>query len=238
MMLKKMIINTLSPVWLLNRKMDAITKSILLSSVKSYSNWLDVGCGLKPFETSFEHASYTGIDVEVSGRSVDLKNPDEYFDGVHIPYKDEIFDGILSTQVLEHVEDLSLLLAECNRVLKPGGKFIVSVPFVYKEHEQPHDYRRFTSFGLTQLLSLNGFKMESSIKCLSAIETIATLFSVYINNNIGSRNKLLLMLTGCFITTPCLLLSSLLSKVLPDNGDLYCVLVIKSLKTTSERSYD
>ena len=236
--LREMIINVLSPVWLLNKKMDEITRNLLSSSVESGACWLDVGCGLKPFASSFDHATYTGIDVEVSGRSDELKSPDKFFDGINIPYGDNMFDGILSTQVLEHVENLDLLLAECDRVLKSGGCFIVSVPFVYKEHEQPHDFRRFTSYGLDRALSLNGFKTESCFKCLSSIETIATLFSVYINNNIGSRNKISLLVTGFMITMPLLGLSNLLSKILPDNGDLYCVLIVKSFKKTLERCND
>lgn len=210
--------------------MDILTRNILSSSVLNNANWLDVGCGLKPYESSFQYASYTGIDVEISGRSHELKKPDKYFDGVNIPYENNTFDGILSTQVLEHVENLDLLLKECNRVLKPRGSFIVSVPFVYKEHEQPHDFRRFTSYGLMKLLSRNGFEIESCTKCLSAIETIATLFSVYLNNNIGSRNKMLFAVTGFMITTPLLAFSNVLSKILPDNGDLYCVLIVTSFK--------
>lgn len=229
--IRGVIRNALSPVWLLNKKMDAETRNILSACVKDNSHWLDVGCGLKPFVSGFDHAHYTGIDVEVSGRPVELKKPDKFFDGINIPYEDCMFDGILCTQVLEHVENMDLLLAECNRVLKVGGCFVVSVPFVYKEHEQPHDFRRFTSYGLVLALSRNGFKVESCLKCLSAIETIATLFSVYVNNNIGSRNKLFLVMTGCLVTVPVLLLSNLLSKILPDNRDLFCVLLTCSVKT-------
>jgi len=233
--IREIVRNALSPVWLLNKKMDALTRDILLASVKGNSHWLDVGCGLKPFASNFIHANCTGIDVEVSGRSGELKKPDEFFDGINIPYEDRVFDGILCTQVLEHVENLDLLLTECNRVLKVGGYFVVSVPFVYREHEQPHDFRRFTSYGLMLALSRNGFKMESCLKCLSAIETIATLFSVYVNNNIGSGNKLLLVTIGCLVTMPVLVLSNLLSKIFPDNRELYCTLVTASVKTNNPK---
>lgn len=227
---REIIRNTLSPVWLLDKEMDAATRKILSTSVKTNSHWLDVGCGLKPFESSFDHANYTGIDVAVSGRSGDLKRPDKFFDGINIPYENNTFDGVFCTQVLEHVASLDLLLVECNRVLKMGGGFVVSVPFAYREHEQPHDFRRFTSFGLTLALSRNGFKVESCLKCLSGIETIATLFNVYVNNNIGSRNRLLHVATSCLITMPISVLSKLLSKILPDNKDLYCTLVMTSVK--------
>ncbi len=67
----------------------------------------------------------------------DMKVADKYFDGIHIPYEDNVFDGVLCTQVLEHVVDIDLLLAECNRVIRLGGSLVVSVPFLYSEHEQP-----------------------------------------------------------------------------------------------------
>jgi SAM-dependent methyltransferase len=211
--------------------MDALTRDILSARVKVDSYWLDVGCGLKPFASSFNHANYMGIDIEQSGRSGALKRPDTFFDGINIPYEDGKYDGILCTQVLEHVKNLDLLLAECNRVLKVGGVFVVSVPFVYREHEQPYDFRRFTSNGLMLILERNGFNTELSLKCLSAIETIATLFCVYVNKNIGSRNRFFFVITGCFVIIPTLIFSTLLSKILPDDRDLYCTLVTSSIKT-------
>ena len=143
-------INFRSPVGLLNFKMDSITRQLLFEEVKNDSNWLDLGCGTKPYFSSFSNAHYTGLDVQVSGASADMKTPDLYFDGVRIPFPDEHFDGILCTQVLEHAVDSEFLISECNRVLKLSGSLIVSVPFIYREHEQPFDFRRFTSFGLVK----------------------------------------------------------------------------------------
>ena len=232
-MIREFVRNVLSPVALLDMELEESTRNILLKSVKTNSHWLDVGCGLKPFESSFSHAaSYMGIDVEVSGRDGGLKKPDKFFDGVHIPYEDEIFDGVLCTQVLEHVNELDLLLAECNRVLKVGGALVVTVPFVYREHEIPYDFRRFTSYGLMMNLSQHGFKVESCLKYLSAIETIATLFCVYISN-IGSRNKFMYVVIGCFVSFPVLRLSRLLAKFMPDSRDLFCGLVTCSVKIKS-----
>lgn len=228
--LKNILKLLLSPVWLLDKKMNESTRSILEEKVSEDSHWLDVGCGLKPFHCSFKNAYYTGIDIEVSGRSAEMKVPDKYFDGVNIPFDDSAYDGILCTQVLEHVENLDLLLKECNRVLKIGGEFIVSVPFLYREHEQPYDFRRFTSFGMALALSRNGFRVTANLKCLSAIETIATLFSVYISNNIAFKNRIALVLSSLLIIQPSLIFSLLLSKILPDNKDMFCVLISSAVK--------
>ena len=230
--LRNIINKAVSPVWLLDNKMNGLTRDILAGSVKVNSHWLDVGCGLRPYSSNFNHAHYTGIDIETSGRPAGLKEPDKYFDGVNIPYEDNTFDGVLCTQVLEHVENLDLLLAECNRVIKLGGEFVVSVPFMYREHEQPYDFRRFTSYGLMLAMKRNGFKLSSCLKCLSAIETIATIFCVYVSNNVGSKSKLAYILSGFLLILPSLFLSKCLAKILPDNRDLFCVLISAAVKTS------
>jgi SAM-dependent methyltransferase len=227
---KYRILKALSPIRLLDNEMDFATKALLADCVKANSHWLDVGCGLKPFASCFNHARYTGIDIEVSGRSSDMKVPDKYFDGVNIPYENEMFDGVLCTQVLEHVENLDMLLAECNRVTKLGGGFVVSVPFIYREHEQPYDFRRFTSYGLVLSMQRNGFKTSSMLKLLSGIETIATLFAVHVSNNIASKNKFAFVCTSIFLILPSLILSKFVAKIIPDGGDLFCVLISSAIK--------
>jgi len=220
----------LSPVWLLDNELNLATKTALIANVEDNSNWLDVGCGLKPFSSCFDRANYIGIDIQVSGRSDSMKIPDKYFDGISIPYEDDTFDGIICTQVLEHVEQLDLLLRECNRVLKLKGVFLISVPFLFREHEQPFDFRRFTSYGLKLTLQCAGFRISSSVKCLSAIETIATVFSVYVANNLGIKNKFIHVMSTLFLVFPSLLLSKILAKHLPDNRDLFCCLVVCGVK--------
>ncbi len=65
-----------------------------------------------------------------------------------LPLKDEEFDTILLTDVLEHIQDPFCLWKEMTRVLKHGGKVIVGVPFLYPIHEAPHDYFRYTEHAL------------------------------------------------------------------------------------------
>jgi ubiquinone/menaquinone biosynthesis C-methylase UbiE len=110
---------------------------------------LDFGCGAKPYKSLFSHVfEYIGVDVENEGHSHENENIDIYYDGHTLPFKNETFDCILSNEVLEHVPNLRESLTELNRVLKPGGKIMVTVPFVCFEHELPYDFRRFTVNGL------------------------------------------------------------------------------------------
>ena len=58
------------------------------------------------------------------------------------------YDCVFCSGVLEHVDDTHAAIAECFRILRPGGLFLVGVPFAQRLHCVPHDYWRFTVYGL------------------------------------------------------------------------------------------
>ena len=80
-------------------------------------------------------------------------------DGHKLPFEDNSFDGCFCNTVLEHVRDPEQIVKEINRVLKPGGKVIISIPFLQEVHADPEDYQRYTPYGLVHLLKKNGFKI-------------------------------------------------------------------------------
>jgi SAM-dependent methyltransferase len=116
---------------------------------------LDVGCGEMPFQSLLNSKSrYTGIDVPLAGEFGMRRHPGIVnFDGRAIPFPDESFDNVLCTEVLEHAEDPAALVCEMKRVLRPGGRIVVTVPFSARVHHAPHDFHRFTSFGLVSLFA-------------------------------------------------------------------------------------
>lgn len=77
-----------------------------------------------------------------------------------LPFRDAAFDTVLSTEVWEHVEDASAAAREAYRVLRPGGRLVITVPFLYPTHEAPYDFGRFTRFGLESTLRRAGFVVE------------------------------------------------------------------------------
>ena len=108
---------------------------------------LDVGCGDKPYSVFLrKDVEYIGLDI------IDASKADFTYDGLSIPFKDEYFDCILCTQVLEHVEQPDILIKEMARCLKLAGIMILTVPFIYNQHGAPYDYRRYSQFGVQQLL--------------------------------------------------------------------------------------
>ena len=82
---------------------------------------------------------------------------------------------VLCLSVLEHLEEPARAVKEMHRVLKPEGKILVSVPFMFPIHDAPGDYWRFTKFGLKYLFS-NGWEIEKLCAETNTQETFAVLF--------------------------------------------------------------
>ncbi len=127
---------------------------------------LDVGCGNKPYEEIFRpHVrEYVGIEHEAAFRATDAgrrggKGPDYLYDGNRLPFADRSFDTVLSVQVLEHTPRPAPLVAEMARVLADGGLLILTAPFEFRLHEEPHDYFRYTPHGLRQLCGEAGLEV-------------------------------------------------------------------------------
>jgi len=111
---------------------------------------LDVGCGMSPYKCLLARGEtrYVGIDVR-NGGDFDNSNDDvTYFDGHHIPFGTGSFDAVICTEVLEHVPHFQGLIDEVHRVLKPGGRAIVTVPWSARYHYIPQDYFRYTPSAL------------------------------------------------------------------------------------------
>lgn len=125
-------------------------------------NLLDVGCGKMPYKKFIlENSSvkkYTGLDIENALQyDTDVK-PDFTWDGITMPLNDNSFDTAFATEVLEHCPEPKIILNEIYRVMKPGGCFFLTVPFLWNLHETPHDEYRYTPFALKRLLREAGFK--------------------------------------------------------------------------------
>jgi SAM-dependent methyltransferase len=122
---------------------------------KLRGNLLDVGCGEMPYRACLHpDLDYTGIDVaQADAFAMRASKNVVPFDGVSIPFGDESFDTILCTEVLEHAASPDALIAEIERVLKPGGTLLATVPFSARVHYSPYDFHRFTKFALSRMFA-------------------------------------------------------------------------------------
>jgi SAM-dependent methyltransferase len=128
------------------------------ASVPSGSLVLDAGAGPAPYKELFHHANYESADFEKVDKTYAATT--YVCDLSSIPVEDCRFDFIIFNQVMEHVPEPKLVLAELYRVLKPGGKMIYTGPLFYEEHEIPYDFYRYTQFGLRYLLGSAGFTID------------------------------------------------------------------------------
>jgi SAM-dependent methyltransferase len=135
----------------------------ILNSLTRYLNSihgtvLDIGCGSMPYRSLLmtppaRIVRYIGMDLKGS-----LPGPDLEWDGRTIPLRSESVDQSLATEVLEHVPEPGRLLAEVNRVLRPGGGIFFTVPFLWPLHCMPGDEYRYTPFSLARHLEHSGFE--------------------------------------------------------------------------------
>lgn len=191
---------------------------------------LDVGCGRKPYESLFNVTSYIGLDVAGGGHDDDAKSADIYYDGKVFPFRDSFFDYVISNQVLEHVFEPGKFMEEIYRILKPDGLLLITVPFVWDEHEIPYDYGRYTSFGLNYLISKNGFDIIEQHKSGGYVDTLAQMFSSYIYSIFLTKNQYLNVLLSMFLCSPISIGGLLISKIVPKNRNLYLDNIILARK--------
>jgi Methylase involved in ubiquinone/menaquinone biosynthesis len=210
-----------------------IARKGLLESIKAISaeitgNTLDVGCGTKPYEKYFKSSKYTGLEIDTTINR-DIKKADIFYDGNTFPFGNKEFDSVVSNQVFEHVFNPLNFLKEINRVLKINGKILLTVPFVWDEHEQPYDFARYSSFGLKSVLQNNGFEVISNKKSINDFRVLVQLLNGYLYKK-SVHNFFLKQFLTLFVMFPINLIGILIAKLLPKNDDLYLDNIILARK--------
>jgi SAM-dependent methyltransferase len=137
---------------------------------------LDVGAGDAPYRELFAHLRYLTCDWENSIYEPE-RPPDIIAAADSIPLDDASLDGLVCTQVLEHVPEPWRVLEEFHRVLRPAGRLWLTTPLTWYLHEQPHDYYRYTSHGLRYLIDRAGFAEIEITPMNDSFSTIAQLVS-------------------------------------------------------------
>jgi SAM-dependent methyltransferase len=213
--------NILHPFYFLR---NGLYKHIEKQGVNFTGNLLDFGCGSKPYKSLFKNVTgYVGVDFDGEGHSHENELIDVLYDGKKLPFSDESFDGIFSSEVFEHVFNLEDILPELFRVLKSGSKILVTCPFAWDLHEKPVDFARYTTFGLFHLFNKNGFENIRIEKAGNYISTLTQLKILYFSTCI--RSKYPFFLKSKYIFTFIILIMNLIGlfklKVFPNGDDLY-----------------
>jgi len=145
---------------------------------------LDTGAGECRHKGFFvgEGVKYLAIDFLLGDEYWNYSDIDVSANLTHLPFRNGVVDLLINNQVLEHVEFPELVLKEFARVLKAGGTLCLTVPQGWYEHQEPHDYFRYTRFGLLSLASRAGLEVEE-------IKTLGGAFQ-YVANRLTYLSKI------------------------------------------------
>ena len=129
---------------------------------------LEIGCGDKSKGALVGNyvGEHVGLDLPDSDSPHAELEADIVGSALNMPIDDESYDCVLSTAVLEHLEEPQRALNESYRVLKPGGHAIYTMPLFWHLHEKPRDFFRYTKYGLRHLFTTAGYEIVH-LKALS-----------------------------------------------------------------------
>ena len=161
-------------------KMDSLRYSIFELTHKFINEYLngtvlDLGAGKDYLKNEFLNLSdfWISLDYNIRSKTIDVQG-----DGQFLPFPGNLFDTIVSIDVLEHVPDPEKLVSELYRVLKPGGRVILSTPFFFWHHEEPFDFFRFSRYGISTIFERNKFEVIKVVPIAGIFSIIGILISV------------------------------------------------------------
>jgi len=181
---------------------------------------LDIGCGIKPYQDLCSSTEYVGLEIDTQ-ENRKHKRADYYYDGHRFPFENESFDAAVSSQVFEHVFNPDEFLKEVHRVLRGNSPFLLTVPFVWDEHEQPFDFSRYSSFGIRHLLEKNGFTVAVQRKSIDDVRVIFQVINAYLYKKTLTKSIWMNLASCFFLMAPFSILGEILGRLMPKNPDLY-----------------
>ena len=143
---------------------------------------LEIGCGNKTKELLVGEFVREYVGLDHPGTIHDRTRADVLASAYETTLPDASFDCVLSTSVLEHLEEPAAALREALRVLKPGGVALYTAPLFWHLHEAPRDFYRYTRYGLEHLFTSAGFEVLEIAPLSSFWLTFGSEWSYYLQH--------------------------------------------------------
>jgi SAM-dependent methyltransferase len=145
---------------------------------------LDVGGNKINKRGQFDLSQYPVqvVYVNLSGQ----KKPDVQADAAFLPLSESSFEYVICAELLEHVPDPERVLQEFYRIMVPGGKLLMTVPFLYPIHADPYDYGRYTDFFWKHALRVAGFE-PFDIERQGTFHTVLLMYAKLFMNRFWRR---------------------------------------------------
>jgi SAM-dependent methyltransferase len=126
------------------------------ASLPAGTRVLDAGAGEGSYSHHFAKQRYCALDLGIGDAAWNYSRLDVVGDLENLPFRDTAFDACINVVTLEHVREPAAVVRELARSLIPGGRLLLVAPHEWEEHQQPHDYYRYTRYGLAYLLQSAG----------------------------------------------------------------------------------
>ncbi|MEJ5247393.1 MAG: class I SAM-dependent methyltransferase [Caldilinea sp.] len=173
----------LSEVGIGSRLLGDLVALFYQSNIPRYAHGklLDAGCGKAPLFAMYQPFITESICVDWPNSKHDAKFVDVQCDLAEgLPFKNQEFDTVILSDVLEHVFNPLSLWRELARVMKPGGVLLMNSPFYYWLHESPFDYYRYTEFALRRFAEETGLKILSFYAIGGTVEILIDIFAKHL----------------------------------------------------------
>lgn len=128
-------------------------------SLKPAARVLDAGAGEGQYKHLFAAQRYCGVDLGVGDAAWDYSKLDVVADLTALPFRAGVFDAAVHIVTIEHLREPASAVAEMARALAPGGLLLLAAPHEWEVHQAPHDYFRFTRYGLQHVLEKAGLEI-------------------------------------------------------------------------------
>ncbi len=152
---------------------------------------LDCGCGDVPYYGIYKDSIVDSYCVDWEYSPQQQVHVDQFVNLNEKLNINKTFDTIILSDVLEHIAEPEQLLQELNTVMNPGAKLLIMVPFMYRLHEEPHDYYRYTEHAIKHLLKKANFELIELESYGGIVDVIFDLLNKGFFNT-SSRSKLLI----------------------------------------------